>query len=75
MHISGTIPLATRRRSPPLVSLLDATAAMKRCKILNSELPDYVSELDDCVLSYILSKLSLKDLVKTRALSKHWLHK
>ncbi|KAK2363332.1 putative F-box/LRR-repeat protein [Trifolium repens] len=48
---------------------------MKRCKILNSELTDYVSELDDCVLSYILSKLTLKDLVKTRALSKHWLHK
>ncbi|GAU36928.1 hypothetical protein TSUD_332010 [Trifolium subterraneum] len=41
---------------------------MKRCKILNNELPD-------CVLSYVLSKLTLKDLVKTRALSKHWLHK
>ncbi|XP_045793357.1 putative F-box/FBD/LRR-repeat protein At1g66290 [Trifolium pratense] len=40
---------------------------MKRCKIFNSDLPD-------CVLSYIFSKLSLKDLVKTSTLSKHWLH-
>ncbi|XP_058742433.1 putative F-box/LRR-repeat protein At3g44810 [Vicia villosa] len=40
---------------------------MKRCKILNTELPD-------SVLSLIFSKLTLKDLVKTSALSKHWRH-
>jgi hypothetical protein len=46
-------------------SVLLASEAMKRCKILNSDLPDFV-------LSYIFSKLSLKDLVKTSTLSKHW---
>nr|ABN08218.1 Cyclin-like F-box; FBD, putative [Medicago truncatula] len=39
---------------------------MKRCKKLNSEIPD-------CVLSYF-SRLPLKDLVKTSVLSKRWLH-
>jgi hypothetical protein len=33
-----------------------------------------VSELPNCILSYIFSKLTLKDLVKTSALSKHWFH-
>ncbi|AES64901.1 F-box protein [Medicago truncatula] len=42
---------------------------MKRSKKLKSE-----SELPDCVLSYIFSKLSWKDLVKTSTLSKRWLH-
>ena len=42
-------------------------AGMKRCKKLKSELPD-------CVISYIFSKLALKDLVKTSALSKRWIH-
>ncbi|CAL5214375.1 unnamed protein product [Lathyrus oleraceus] len=35
-----------------------------------SELPD----LPDCVISHIFSKLSLKSLVKTSALSKQWYH-
>jgi hypothetical protein len=48
-------------------SLLLASEAMKRLKNLNSDLPD-------CVLLYIFSKLTLKDLVKTSALSKHWFH-
>jgi len=48
-------------------SLLLAAEAMKKCKNLNSELPN-------CVLSHIFSKLTLKDLVKTSTLSKHWLH-
>ncbi|XP_045793356.1 putative F-box/FBD/LRR-repeat protein At4g13965 [Trifolium pratense] len=38
---------------------------MKRFKNLNSDLPD-------SILSYIFSKLSLKDLVKISTLSKHW---
>ena len=42
---------------------------MKRCKKLRSE-----SELPDCVMSYIFSKLALKDLVKTSVLSKRWIH-
>lgn len=33
---------------------------------------DYISELPDCVLSYILTKVSMKDLLKTRILSKRW---
>lgn len=40
---------------------------MKRCKGRNTELPN-------CVLSFIFSKLTWKDLVKTSALSKHWCH-
>ncbi|XP_058759370.1 uncharacterized protein LOC131632615 [Vicia villosa] len=32
------------------------------------------SELPDCVISHIFSKLSLKNLVKTSALSKQWYH-
>ncbi|KAL5059372.1 hypothetical protein RYX36_030976 [Vicia faba] len=40
---------------------------MKNCKNLNTELPN-------CLLSVIFSKLTLKDLVKTNALSKHWRH-
>ncbi|XP_058742300.1 uncharacterized protein LOC131614764 [Vicia villosa] len=32
------------------------------------------TELPDCIISYIFSKLSLKNLVKTRALSKQWYH-
>jgi hypothetical protein len=47
-------------------SLLLAAEAMKKCKNLKSELPN-------CVLSRIFSKLTLKDLVKTSTLSKHWL--
>lgn len=31
-------------------------------------------ELPDCVMSYIFSKLSMKDLVKTSILSKTWIH-
>jgi len=31
-------------------------------------------ELPDCVMSYIFSKLSMKDLVKTSTLSKTWIH-
>jgi len=42
---------------------------MKRCKRLKSDLP----KLPDCVISYIFSKLSLKDSVKTCTLSKRWL--
>ncbi|MCI00380.1 F-box/FBD/LRR-repeat protein, partial [Trifolium medium] len=44
--------------------------AMKRCKKLKPKLP----ELPDCVMSHIFSMLSLKDLVKTSALSKQWIH-
>ncbi len=33
---------------------------------------DRISELPDCVLSYILSMLSMKDLMKTSILSKRW---
>ncbi|GAU23393.1 hypothetical protein TSUD_334410 [Trifolium subterraneum] len=40
---------------------------MQRSKKLKSELPDFVK-------SYIFSKLNLKDLVKTSALSKLWRH-
>ncbi|XP_058742434.1 uncharacterized protein LOC131614918 [Vicia villosa] len=40
---------------------------MNRCKNLNAVLPD-------SVLSLIFSKLTLKDLVKTSAISKHWRH-
>jgi hypothetical protein len=49
---------------------------MKRCKKLKSELPatKLESELPDCIISYIFSKLALKDLVKTSALSKRWIH-
>ncbi|WJX12423.1 hypothetical protein P8452_02928 [Trifolium repens] len=41
---------------------------MKRCKKLKKV------ELPDCVMSHIFSMLSLKDLVKTSALSKRWIH-
>ncbi|XP_058748602.1 F-box/LRR-repeat protein 13-like [Vicia villosa] len=43
---------------------------MNTVKKLKSE----STELPDCVISYIFSKLSLKNLVKTSALSKHWYH-
>ncbi|XP_058748659.1 uncharacterized protein LOC131621644 [Vicia villosa] len=43
---------------------------MNRVKKLKNE----SIELPDCVISYIFSKLSLKNLVKTSALSKHWYH-
>jgi hypothetical protein len=43
---------------------------MQRSKKLKDELP----ELPDYVTSYIFSKLNLKDLVKTSALSKLWRH-
>ncbi|WJX85263.1 hypothetical protein P8452_67747 [Trifolium repens] len=46
-----------------------ATATMKRCKKLKK-----LIELPDCVMSHIFSMLSLKDLVKTSALSKQWIH-
>jgi hypothetical protein len=49
------------------VCSLSCAAAMKRCENLKSELPD-------CIVSYIFSKLSMKDLVKTSTLSKQWLH-
>jgi hypothetical protein len=49
------------------VHLLLVAATMKKRKMHNSELPD-------CVKSYIFSKLSLKDLLKTSALSKRWYH-
>ncbi|RHN48102.1 putative F-box domain, FBD domain, leucine-rich repeat domain, L domain-containing protein [Medicago truncatula] len=42
---------------------------MKMSKKFKSE-----EELPDCVISYIFSKLCLKDLVKTSVLSKRWLH-
>jgi hypothetical protein len=45
-------------------------ATMHRSKKLKDELP----ELPDYVTSYIFSKLNLKDLVKTSALSKLWRH-
>ncbi|WJX79883.1 hypothetical protein P8452_62958 [Trifolium repens] len=41
---------------------------MNRCKKLKK------IELPDCVMSHIFSMLSLKDLVKTSALSKRWIH-
>lgn len=44
-----------------------AAAAMQRCETLKSELPD-------CVISYIFSMLSMKDLVKISTLSKRWQH-
>ncbi|CAL5193474.1 unnamed protein product [Lathyrus oleraceus] len=40
---------------------------MKRCKNPNTELPN-------CVLSRIFSKLTWKFLVKTSVLSRHWRH-
>ncbi|AES81031.2 putative F-box domain, leucine-rich repeat domain, L domain-containing protein [Medicago truncatula] len=40
---------------------------MKSCVKLENELPDHI-------ISYIFSKLALKDLVKTSALSKQWIH-
>jgi hypothetical protein len=49
------------------VHLLLVAATMKKRKMHNSELPD-------CVKSYIFSKLSLKDLLKSSALSKRWHH-
>ncbi|XP_004494972.1 putative F-box/LRR-repeat protein At3g44810 [Cicer arietinum] len=33
---------------------------------------DYISKLPDCILSYILTMLSMKDLLKTTILSKRW---
>ncbi|KAI5423854.1 hypothetical protein KIW84_030177, partial [Lathyrus oleraceus] len=33
---------------------------------------DHISQLPDCILSYILTKLSMKDLLKTSILSKRW---
>jgi hypothetical protein len=51
---------------------LFAAAAMKRCKKLKLE--KLKLELPDCVMSHIFSMLSLKDLVKTSALSKRWNH-
>ncbi|XP_058742587.1 F-box/FBD/LRR-repeat protein At3g14710-like [Vicia villosa] len=33
---------------------------------------DHISQLPDCILFYILTKLSMKDLLKTRILSKRW---
>ena len=50
-----------------LVIACRLAVVMKRCKKLKSELPD-------CIISYIFSKLALKDLVKTSALSKGWIH-
>ncbi|AES81189.2 F-box/RNI superfamily protein, putative [Medicago truncatula] len=52
------------------------TVGMKRCKKFKSELPatKLESELPDSIISYIFSKLALKDLVKTSALSKRWVH-
>ncbi|KEH23819.1 putative F-box domain, leucine-rich repeat domain, L domain-containing protein [Medicago truncatula] len=43
---------------------------MERSEKLKTEFP----VLPDCVISYIFSKLCLKDLVKTSVLSKLWLH-
>ena len=40
---------------------------MKSCEKLENELPDHI-------MSYIFSKLALKDLLKTSALSKQWIH-
>ncbi|XP_013442437.2 putative FBD-associated F-box protein At5g22720 isoform X2 [Medicago truncatula] len=40
---------------------------MKNCEMLENELPDHI-------ISCIFSKLALKDLVKTSALSKQWIH-
>nr|ABD33034.2 Cyclin-like F-box [Medicago truncatula] len=60
--------------------MLHYKVAMKRRKKLKSELPamkrctKLESELPDSVISYIFSKLALKDLVKTSALSKRWVH-
>ncbi|KAK2384977.1 putative F-box/LRR-repeat protein [Trifolium repens] len=47
---------------------------MKRCKKLKLEKLKFEFELPDCVISYIFSMLSLKDLVKTSALSKRWIY-
>ncbi|XP_058742586.1 putative F-box/LRR-repeat protein At3g59160 [Vicia villosa] len=33
---------------------------------------DHISQLPDCILSYILTKLSIKDFLKTTILSKRW---
>jgi len=49
--------------------LLLVAVPMKMSKKFKSE-----EELPDCVISYIFSKLRLKDLVKTSVLSKRWLH-
>ncbi|CAK8568384.1 unnamed protein product [Lathyrus sativus] len=43
---------------------------MNRVKKLKRE----STELPDCIISYIFSKLSLKNLVKTSVLSKQWYH-
>ncbi|CAK8562878.1 unnamed protein product [Lathyrus sativus] len=43
---------------------------VKKVKSESTELPD----LPDCIISHIFSKLSLKNLVKTSALSKQWYH-
>ncbi|WJX47866.1 hypothetical protein P8452_34507 [Trifolium repens] len=45
---------------------------MKRFKLEEKLKFDF--ELPDCVMSYIFSMLSLKDLVKTSALSKRWIY-
>jgi hypothetical protein len=50
---------------------------MKRCKKLKLDKLEKLKlefELPDCVMSYIFSMLSLKDLVKTSALSKRWIY-
>ncbi|GAU11390.1 hypothetical protein TSUD_343810 [Trifolium subterraneum] len=46
-----------------------AATTMKRCKKKLKKI-----ELPDCVMSHIFSMLTLKDLVKTSALSKQWIH-
>ncbi|GAU23386.1 hypothetical protein TSUD_334340 [Trifolium subterraneum] len=45
-----------------------------RNDIIFAAMKNEITELPDCVISNIFSKLCLKDLVKTSTLSKQWLH-
>ncbi|KAJ1430709.1 F-box-like domain superfamily [Sesbania bispinosa] len=47
---------------------------MKMSKKLKKVPVQHTNELPDCVISYIFSKLNMKDLVKTSALSKRWMN-
>ncbi|CAI8615680.1 unnamed protein product [Vicia faba] len=45
---------------------------LKSIKLKKVEMFDDISELPDCIISYIFTKLTIKDLLKTSILSKKW---